>query len=254
MKVSRDKPVLRRPKGYRGTLYEKVTKKHWNYLEALANCGNRPVPWNPDWKRAYKELTGIDSHGPPGTMTSGVFKARGWVKRIGKRSPFRYRIAPEGRAVVAIRESCTQAEDQQPFIVEEAENLDEAPFLSKEEAKFVLQNFRAFMPKFSVRSTRRYERSKVGRALKALYDGRCQICEFTFPKRDGTNYAEVHHLESLSEGGWEDPRNMLVVCANCHRQLHYGRVKRIGWENDRLMLEINGKIRRIRFHPSHLAS
>lgn len=264
MKVLAEGSSLIRPKGYQGTLYEEVTETHWNYLEALANCGNRPVEWNPDWKKAYKELTGLESHGPPGTMTRGVFEARGWIRRWeGKSGRLQYQITPEGRAAAksrplleeGIQESFDQAEDQRPLSIDEAENLEEAPLPSKGEAELMLQSFRAFAPRrTSVQNVRRYERSEIGRALKTLYDGHCQICNFTFCKRNGMNYAEVHHLEALSEGGWEDPKNLLVVCANCHRQLHYGSLERMGWGKNQLVLKINGVIHRLWFHPSHIAS
>ena len=54
-----------------------------------------------------------------------------------------------------------------------------------------------------------------------IYDGKCQLCRFTFRKKDGKNYFEMHHI---------DPRkghiikNLLAVCANCHRQFEYAKV------------------------------
>jgi len=50
---------------------------------------------------------------------------------------------------------------------------------------------------------------------------KCQICGFTFKKKDGKNYNEVHHIIPLSKNGKDSEINTLVLCANCHRQLHY---------------------------------
>lgn len=230
MVSSNEQRDLERPPDYKGKLYLRVTKKHWNYLKALGKCGDRPVKWNPAWKKAYKSLTGIDSNLAPGTMISGVFRARGWIEKIGKRSPFKYKITPEGRSALLkrpllesnIRDSCRQANDTNPITLEETEKASQP---TKEEAQLQLQSFQAFAPESTVKNVRRYERSKIGQALKVLYDGHCQICGFTFSKRDGTHFSEVHHLEKLSDGGWEKPINMIVVCANHHRMLHYGKVE-----------------------------
>lgn len=55
-------------------------------------------------------------------------------------------------------------------------------------------------------------------SLLQLYGGHCQVCNFTFLKRDKTPYFEVHHI--VPEIG-NHPKNLLVVCANCHCQFEY---------------------------------
>ena len=35
-----------------------------------------------------------------------------------------------------------------------------------------------------------------------------------------TGFLEVHHIKPRSEGGSNELENMIVVCSNCHRQLH----------------------------------
>ena len=44
--------------------------------------------------------------------------------------------------------------------------------------------------------------------LRELYDGKCQLCSFTFEKRNGDPYFEIHHLDA--EVG-HHPSNLLVV-------------------------------------------
>lgn len=53
----------------------------------------------------------------------------------------------------------------------------------------------------------------------------CQICNFRFRKRDGNAYYECHHIIPLSKGGGNADSNLLVLCANHHRELHYADVK-----------------------------
>jgi 5-methylcytosine-specific restriction protein A len=47
-------------------------------------------------------------------------------------------------------------------------------------------------------------------------------CGFTFKKRDGEFYVEVAHTKPLSQGGPDDPENMVALCPNCHKKLDKG--------------------------------
>jgi len=42
-----------------------------------------------------------------------------------------------------------------------------------------------------------------------------------FRQRNGERYAETHHLLALAHGGSLESFNVAVLCANCHRQLHF---------------------------------
>jgi hypothetical protein len=53
---------------------------------------------------------------------------------------------------------------------------------------------------------------------------KCQLCGFTFKKKNGENYNEMHHIIPLSKNGKDAEINTLVLCANCHRQFHYASV------------------------------
>ena len=64
---------------------------------------------------------------------------------------------------------------------------------------------------------------KLVKDLKQKHNN-CQLCGFTFKKKNGENYNETHHIIQLSEGGKDAEINTLVLCANCHRKLHYADV------------------------------
>jgi hypothetical protein len=51
--------------------------------------------------------------------------------------------------------------------------------------------------------------------LLALYNGRCQLTNYTFIMGNGKPYFEVHHIDP-SKGN--HPKNLLVVCPNIHAQ------------------------------------
>jgi 5-methylcytosine-specific restriction endonuclease McrA len=75
--------------------------------------------------------------------------------------------------------------------------------------------------------------------LRELHDGKCQLCSFTFEKRNGEPYFEVHHLNPAVG---HHPKNLLVVCPNCHAKLEHAAVCDLQWVGGWLMgLTITGK-------------
>lgn len=59
--------------------------------------------------------------------------------------------------------------------------------------------------------------------LENIYKGHCQICDFWFLKKDKRPYFEIHHLDPLKS---HHPKNLLVICGNCHNQIEYANVKK----------------------------
>ncbi len=77
------------------------------------------------------------------------------------------------------------------------------------------------------RAHRVYERDPRNRAKAILYHGvSCFGCGFSFDlvytQEHSKGYIEVHHIHPLSEGPKEvDPQKDLIpLCANCHRMVH----------------------------------
>jgi 5-methylcytosine-specific restriction protein A len=55
--------------------------------------------------------------------------------------------------------------------------------------------------------------------------GLCERCKKQAPflrKSDGSPYLEVHHKTPLSEDGTDTLENVLALCPNCHREIHFG--------------------------------
>ena len=70
--------------------------------------------------------------------------------------------------------------------------------------------------------------------LGTIYEGNCQICNFVFLKKDKQPYFEIHHINPL----WgNNPKNLVVVCANCHRQFEFANVQQVF--NDKYAGHIN---------------
>jgi len=56
-------------------------------------------------------------------------------------------------------------------------------------------------------------------------NGVCELCGNDAPfirKSDRTPYLEVHHKQTLAEGGPDIVENAIALCPNCHRKEHFG--------------------------------
>ena len=69
--------------------------------------------------------------------------------------------------------------------------------------------------------------TKLSAMAKELYDHRCQLCGDRRESRDGSAYAEAHHVKPLGDPhrGPDTADNLLVLCPNHHADFDYGRVR-----------------------------
>jgi predicted HNH restriction endonuclease len=72
----------------------------------------------------------------------------------------------------------------------------------------------------------RFERSVEVIASVLLKAGaHCELCGESVPfqrRKDSSAYLEVHHVQTLAEGGPDVVSNAVALCPNCHRRLHHG--------------------------------
>lgn len=53
--------------------------------------------------------------------------------------------------------------------------------------------------------------------------GRCEFCgELGFPLPGGDRYLETHHVIGLAQQGPDTVGNVIALCANHHREAHFG--------------------------------
>ncbi len=87
-------------------------------------------------------------------------------------------------------------------------------------------------PKAKLKTSVTIERGPIGKAVKKANGYQCQICNalganpLSFLKRNGIPYVEAHHVTPVAELqiGSLAASNIMTLCANHHRQLHYGDV------------------------------
>ena len=92
--------------------------------------------------------------------------------------------------------------------------------------------FQDAAPEVKERTSRYIERGSIGNQVKKHNEYKCQICEklginpYGFKKKSGERYVEAHHVMPVSEGqkGSLAASNIMTLCPNHHRQMHYGAV------------------------------
>jgi len=70
-----------------------------------------------------------------------------------------------------------------------------------------------------------YPRDAVVRArVLQRARGKCELCgNYGFRKPDGSHYLESHHIIALANEGADRVTNVIALCANDHREAHFGR-------------------------------
>lgn len=84
------------------------------------------------------------------------------------------------------------------------------------------------------------ERGKIANKIKEYIKYKCQICEslghnpYSFKKKSGEYYVETHHIIPVSdiENSKLSVDNLICLCPNHHREVHYGNVNIIN-NNDK---------------------
>lgn len=76
-------------------------------------------------------------------------------------------------------------------------------------------------------ATRPIRDTKTSAMTKDSYDHRCQLCGDQREGRDGSAYAEAHHVKPLGKPhhGPDSAENIIVLCPNHHADFDYGRLR-----------------------------
>lgn len=57
-----------------------------------------------------------------------------------------------------------------------------------------------------------YKYSKLRRQIYERDEGQCVLC--------GGSGAHIHHIIFRSQGGKDEPRNLVTLCGHCHERAH----------------------------------
>lgn len=95
---------------------------------------------------------------------------------------------------------------------------------------------------------KRYSRNFIiTEKIKKLREYKCQFCNKTILKKDGTKYIEACHIKPKSKGGGECINNILILCPNCHKEFDLGN-RYEEWISDSIYkVNVNGNSYKIIF-------
>lgn len=78
----------------------------------------------------------------------------------------------------------------------------------------------------AIKVTKIKRNQTIVRNMKEKFNSKCQICGFTFRKKDGGYYSEVAHINPIhtADAGVDKPSNLVVLCPNHHKMLDFGNI------------------------------
>lgn len=91
-------------------------------------------------------------------------------------------------------------------------------------------------------STKTYKRdNRTIAQIKILRDFKCQICQNTIKKKDGTYYIEAAHIEPKHKKGVESADNIVLLCPNHHKEFDLGELVIILHNKEAFHFILNGQ-------------
>jgi predicted restriction endonuclease len=108
-------------------------------------------------------------------------------------------------------------------------------------------------PEVRERVSSSIERGSIGQKLKRASGFKCQLCEalglnpIGFLKANNEPYVEAHHATPVSalEVGSLSASNIMILCANHHRQMHYGTIE-LERDEQEFIVKLDGEAVRIK--------
>jgi hypothetical protein len=167
------------------------------------------------------------------------------VIQVIDKERFIYRLIPERNFILRTKElqhSFDEAETEQ----EASEKIITlAGWTDLDKQKVVLSEYHRLINTLPIEERRyvkkhsKQTRESVSQNLRVLlvdiYQGHCQVCDFWFLKKDKKPYFEFHHIDPIKA---HHPKNLLVVCGNCHNQFEYAYVNQ-EFNDDRWLVRVS---------------
>jgi len=172
------------------------------------------------------------------------------VIQLIEKEHFVYRLIPESRFILKTHEIQKNLDSSESEISAKEEIKKLSKWAGIAHGKVVLNEYVRLINTVPTTERRYVDRhSKQAKEstpynlrvlLSDIYQGHCQVCDFWFLKKDNGPYFEIHHINPLQSN---NPRNLIVVCANCHRQFEYANVGQ-EFNNDNWLIKVhfNNKI------------
>jgi hypothetical protein len=127
-------------------------------------------------------------------------------------------------------------------------NIEVESVNTEEHIKAIEEKYKNAVPEVKEVISKRIERGSISQKVKQINNYKCLICDalgknpFTFKKSNGQYYIETHHVMPVSElkQGSLGLSNLITVCPNHHRQIHYGDVNLVEEQYNKFIYTIDG--------------
>lgn len=172
------------------------------------------------------------------------------VIQLVDKERFVYRLIPESRYILKTHEIQNNLDSSESEISAKEEIEKLSRWAGIVQGKVVINEYIRLINTIPITERRYVSRhSKQAKEITPynlrvllgdIYQGHCQVCDFRFFKKDNGPYFEIHHINPLLSN---NPKNLLVVCANCHNQFEYANVEN-GFSQDNWLVKVkfNDKI------------
>jgi predicted Zn-ribbon and HTH transcriptional regulator len=208
----------------------------WEYMYLLDEVRQVDIP-----RLGLNERLGYR----PDNYVQGFSRVRPDVeKEFGSIEQFLEQLADRGHQLRLAIEAARAGEE-----MEAATLLDRLGEISERQLRKEVEAFStAEKPKAVKQLVEKLQRNhKLVEKLKKLYEGKCQLCGFTFQQRNARPYCEAAHLKPMArrEANIDVKDNLFILCPNHHKMLDYGSL-RLEWNAaGNLVGVIDGKSKRL---------
>lgn len=108
-------------------------------------------------------------------------------------------------------------------------------------------------PRIKERISKQIERGEISKAIKKFYNYECLICKTLglpakgFLKKNQVPYIETHHFFPVStlKEGCLGHKNLMTLCANHHREIHYGMIESLKSNDTHFIIKMGNEILKI---------
>lgn len=172
------------------------------------------------------------------------------VVQLVDKEKFIYRLIPERGFIRKTQELQKNLDNSKDEIEASDTIINLSRWTDSDKGKVALKEYRRIVDTMPIEKRRyisqrsRQARENVPSGLRVLlgdvYRGHCQVCDFWFLKKDSEPYFETHHIDPSKAN---HPKNLVLVCANCHRQFEYANViHKFNKQNWLIRVSFNKKI------------
>lgn len=133
--------------------------------------------------------------------------------------------------------------NDEPSIIDEIEQTEIANHLKNKTKNNLIEELKNSendkSEKVTVNHNSYKRNNKIIALIKILRGFKCQICEQFILKKDGSKYVEAAHIVPKYKQGNENPKNIILLCPNHHKEFDLGKCEIIKHNDNEITFKLN---------------